>query len=129
MGSIFTKLIERKLPTREIYRDEEIFAFLDIRPLTLGHSLVVPIQEIDHFLDIPQELYLKVMQKCQYIGKAIHRATKSSRIGMIVQGFEVPHFHVHLVPINSPSDMLLKNARPRSQEEMDQIHSAILREL
>ena len=126
MSSIFSKIIDGELPCYKIYSDEHVFAFLDIRPLALGHTLVVPRREIDHMPDVPRELYLKVMEEAQRISGALQRATSSKRVGLIVQGFEVPHFHVHLIPINSPADMLLSNARSRETREMEEIHKKIL---
>ena len=126
MSSIFSKIIDGKLPCYEIYRDDQVFAFLDIRPLALGHTLLVPRQEIDSMLDVPQKLYLKVMDEAQRISRALQKATGSKRVGLIVQGFEVPHFHVHLVPINSPRDMVLSNASPRETQEMEEVQQKIV---
>ena len=126
MNSIFSKIIRGELACYEIYQDEEIFAFLDIRPLALGHTLVIPKREIDDMLDVPRELYLKVMEEAQRISSALKKATSSRRVGLIVQGFEVPHFHVHLVPINRPADMLPANARPREAPEMEDIRQKIV---
>ena len=126
VGSIFSKIIDGELPCYEIYRDDRVFAFLDIRPLALGHTLLVPRREIDNMLDVPDSLYLKVMGEAQRISRALQRATASRRVGLIVQGFEVPHFHVHLVPINSPADMVLSNARSREPQEMGDIQQKIV---
>ena len=102
---------------------------MDIRPLTLGHTLVIPKREIDNMLDVPRELYLKVMEEAQRISRALQKATSSKRVGMIVQGFEVPHFHVHLIPINRPGDMLFANARPLEVGKMEEVREKILRHL
>ena len=126
MGSIFGKIIGGEIPCYEIYQDDQVFAFLDIRPLTPGHTLVVPKREIDDMLDVPGELYLKVMGEAQRISRALQKATSSRRVGLIVQGFEVPHFHVHLVPINRPGDMLFANARPLEEREMEEVQQKIL---
>ena len=126
MSSVFSKIIRGELPCHEIYQDEQVFAFLDIRPLTPGHTLVIPKREIDDMLDVPRELYLKVMEEAQRISWALQKATASKRVGLIVQGFEVPHFHVHLVPINRPADMLLANARPCSEREMVEVRKKIV---
>ena len=129
MESIFSKIIKGELPCYQIYQDSKVFAFLDIRPLNLGHTLLVPREQIDDFLDVPPPLYLKVMEEAKKISRAIKRATKAKRIGLIVQGFEVPHFHIHLIPINSPKDMILANAIPREEEEMKSIREKIVQEL
>ena len=129
MGSIFSKIIHGELPCYEIYQDNEVFAFLDIRPLALGHILVVPRQEIDDMLAVPLKLYLKVMEEAQRISNALQKATSSKRVGLIVQGFEVPHFHVHLIPINSPADMSPSNARSRDANQMQDIQQRIIQHL
>ena len=129
LGSIFGKIIRGELPCYKIYQDAQVFAFLDIRPLSPGHTLVIPKREIDDMLDVPRELYLKVMEEAQRISWALQKATSSRRVGLIVQGFEVPHFHVHLVPINRPGDMLFSNARPQEATEMEEMQKKITRYL
>ena len=129
MASIFSKIVGGELPCYEIYRDEEVLAFLDIRPIRLGHTLIVPTREIDNFLNVPSELFLKVMARAQPIGRAISRALPCQRVGMSVLGFEVPHFHVHLVPLEKESDLSFSQARQRSPEEMRETQRSILAHL
>lgn len=129
MSSIFTKLISGEWPSYEIYQDEEVFAFLDIRPISLGHTLVIPKEEIDMFTDVPTPLYLKVMEKAQHIGKAVHAAAETERVALIVQGFEVPHFHVHIIPVNLPGELKFSRAKDRSEKEMLEMQGKIVDKL
>ena len=127
MGSVFSKIVAGELPCYEIYSDDRVFAFLDIRPLSPGHTMVIPKREIDNMLDVPRELYLAVMGEAQRISRVLQRATGARRVGLIVQGFEVPHFHVHLIPINRPADMLPSNARSMEAAEMEDMRQKIVR--
>ena len=126
VSSLFSKIIRGELPCYKIYEDGQVFAFLDIRPLALGHTLLIPKREIDDMLDVPRDLYLTVMGEVQRISAALKEAAGSRRVGLIVQGFEVPHFHVHLVPINRPGDMALSNAREREAQEMEEMRQKIV---
>ena len=126
MSSLFSKIIRGELPCYKIYDDDQVFAFLDIRPLALGHTLLIPKREIDDMLDVPFDLYLKVMGEVQRISRALKEAAGSRRVGLIVQGFEVPHFHVHMVPINRPGDMAMSNARERGAGEMEEMQQKIV---
>ena len=125
--SIFTKIIAGELPCYKIHEDDKTFSFLAIPPNQLGHTLVVPKKEIDHFIDVPEEIYLQVMKNAYKISQAIFKAVDCKRIGSMVQGFEVPHFHYHLIPLNSPRDLDFSNARERSSQEMKEVQKKILK--
>ncbi len=129
MSSVFTKIINEELPCYKLYEDELVLSFLAVPPNQLGHALVIPKEEIDHILDVPTDTYAKVMEMGQLIGKAIHKVTKSKRVCFMVQGFEVPHFHLHVVPCNQPSDLDFRNAKAKSEEEMKDIQQKIVVEL
>ena len=129
MASVFTRIIKGELPSYKIHEDSETYSFLAIPPNTLGHTLVVPKQEIDHFIDVPEALYLRVMERGKLIARALHRAFECQRIGTMVQGFEVPHFHLHLIPMNGPEDMDFARATLRGEEEMDRARGRILTQL
>lgn len=111
MSSIFTKILNGDIPSHKIYEDDLVFAFLDINPVQPGHTLVIPKNECDHWLDVPDSSYLAVMRAAKVIGKAIHKATGCKRVCTRIEGYEVPHFHYHLIPTNSTSDF---EAKPQS---------------
>lgn len=101
MSSVFTKIIEGDLPGRFVWRDEQCVGFLSIQPLAQGHVLVVPRQEVEAWVDLPADLAAHLMTVSQAIGKAIDAAFKPKRVGLMIQGFEVPHTHLHVWPTNS----------------------------
>ncbi|RKQ36676.1 HIT family protein [Kocuria tytonis] len=101
MSSVFTRIIEGELPGRFVWADERCVGFLSIQPLAQGHVLVVPREEIDAWVDLPSELAVHLMRVSQSIGKAIDAAYRPKRVGLMIQGFEVPHTHLHVWPTNS----------------------------
>jgi diadenosine tetraphosphate (Ap4A) HIT family hydrolase len=103
--SIFTKIINGELPGRFVYRDEEVVAFLTIAPVRPGHTLVVPVQEIDSWLEIPDDLRDRLFAVSQQVGAAIDRAFRPKKVAMLLLGLEVPHAHVHLLPIDSEAQV------------------------
>lgn len=127
MSSIFTQIISGKLPCYKIYEDELTFSFLALDQVNLGHTLVIPKNEIDHWLDLPEEDYIKVHLNAQKIGRAIKQATGCPRVGTIVAGFEVHHFHLHLIPAWSISDLTFSRAQRRSPDEMIKVQSEIIK--
>ena len=110
MSTLFTKIIEGEIPGRFVWADDLCVGFLTIGPITNGHTLVVPREEIDEFTDAPDELVAHLMQVAGKIGRAQKRAFGSARAGLMVAGFEVPHLHVHVWPTNSLSDFDLARA-------------------
>lgn len=117
MSTVFTRIIEGKLPGTFVWRDERCAAFLSINPLSTGHTLVVPIAEIDHWLDVPPDLQSHLFDVARQIGEAQMRALKPERIGLIVAGFEVPHCHIHVCPVNSMADMSFAGDLPMASTE------------
>lgn len=109
MPSIFTKIINGEIPCYKIAEDENYIAFLDVFPLKKGHTLVVPKKEIDYIFDLDSELYQGLMAFSKKIAEAIKCACPCNRIGLAVIGLEVPHAHIHLVPINTMNDMNFAN--------------------
>jgi len=105
MSSIFTKIIKGEIPSYKVAEDENYYAFLDINPNAKGHTLVVPKKEVDKLFDLDSETYLGLMEFAQKVAKALEKTVSCNRIGMTVVGLEVPHAHVHLIPINSVSDI------------------------
>ncbi|MEY2591057.1 MAG: hypothetical protein QOJ67_3041 [Acidimicrobiaceae bacterium] len=110
MTTIFTRIINGELPGRFVWRDDRCVAFLSIAPLRPGHTLVVPIAEIDHWIDLEPELASHVMQVARVIGQAQRDVFSPQRIGLIIVGLEVPHAHLHVVPIERESDLSFANA-------------------
>lgn len=117
MGTVFSKIIGGELPGTFVWRDERCVAFLSINPLAPGHTLVVPIAEIDHWLDVPADLQAHLFDVARRIGEAQMRALRPERIGLIVAGFEVPHCHIHVCPVNSMADMSFDRALPMASPE------------
>lgn len=109
MATLFTRIIRGELPGRFVYRDEKCVAFLSIHPLRRGHTLVVPIQEVDHWLDLEADLRDHLFRVSQTIGQALQRGFKPEKVGLMLAGLEVPHCHIHLVPIDSAMDLNFGN--------------------
>jgi len=99
MATIFTKIIRGEIPCHKVAETDDHIAFLDINPIAEGHTLVVPKQEVDYFFDLPDPLYRETMAFSKTIARAIDRALEPLRTGIIVQGLEVPHAHLHLIPL------------------------------
>ncbi len=130
MPTIFTQIIEGKLPARFVWKDDLCVAFLSNRPLRPGHSLVVPRQEVDHWLDLEPSLLSHLVQTAQTIGRAQMAGFKPERIGLMLAGLEVPHCHFHVVPIRAVHDLDFGNQDPDPDSAvMDQAAETIRREL
>ena len=112
MPSVFTRIIEGELPGRFVHRDERCVAFLSINPLRPGHVLVVPRVEVEHWVDLDAEEWLHLNQVAQRVGRALQRAYDPVKVGVILAGMEVPHVHIHLVPIDHERDLNFANADP-----------------
>ena len=121
MATVFTKIIEGDLPGRFVWRDDRCVAFLSINPLRHGHALVVPIDEVDHWLDLDPALNTHLMDVSQRIGQAQMEVFSPTRVGLMIAGLEVPHVHLHVVPIDGVHDMDFANAaREPDPAAMDQ---------
>lgn len=110
MPSLFSQIIAGELPARFVWKDEVCVGFLTIAPIRRGHVLVVPRREVDHWLDAPPELLRHLTDTAQIIGQAIDSVYRPTRIGMMVAGFEIPHLHIHVLPIDTMADMDFGNA-------------------
>jgi len=115
--TIFSKIIAGEIPSYKIAENEHFFAFLDIFPLREGHVLVVPKTEVDNLFDLPAEYLSEMLLFARPIAKAIEKAFDCNRCGISVIGLEVPHAHVHLVPINSANDLNFTQAKHKASEE------------
>ena len=109
MATLFTRIINGELPGRFVWRDERCVAFLSIRPLKPGHTLVVPRQEVDHWIDLEPVLAQHLMSVCQSVGKALQQGFTPAKVGVMIAGLEVPHCHIHLVPITDLRDLDFAN--------------------
>ena len=105
MPTLFTRIINGEIPGRFVFQDDQCVAFLSIHPLAPGHTLVVPRQEVDHWLDLPATLMDHLTAVARAIGKAQMQVFKPVKVGLMVAGLEVPHVHLHVVPINGPNDL------------------------
>ena len=103
MSTVFTKIIQGEIPGRFVYKDEDVAAFLTIEPIAYGHTLVVPVKEIDKWTDIEPALWAKMNDVAQRVGNAIIEVFGSERAGYLIAGFEVPHAHIHVFPANDMS--------------------------
>lgn len=110
MASIFTKIIAGEIPARLLWEDDHCVAFLDVRPLAPGHTLVVPIAEVDHWMDLNVETARHLMDVAHRIGNAQRTVFSPARVGLMIAGFEVPHTHLHVVPMNSMAQLDFSNA-------------------
>lgn len=122
MASIFTKIINGEIPCYKVAEDENYFAFLDINPLTKGHTLVVPKKEIDYIFDLDEETLSGLMLFAKRVASKIKDNVECNRVAVMVLGLEVPHAHIHLIPINRESDIDLHKTRAKlSVEEFTEL--------
>lgn len=130
MATIFTKIIEREIPAYIVAEDDKHIAFLDINPLVMGHTLVVPKKEVDYIYDLPDSDLTELHLFAKKVAAAIEKSVDCNRIGVTVIGLEVPHTHVHLIPINTMDDMNF--SRPKlspGREAMEEITQKIVSNL
>jgi len=117
MASIFTKIIAGDLPAHFVWKDDVCVGFLSIAPLKPGHTLVVPRAEVDHWLDLEPDVVAHLARVSQSIGKALQRAYDPVKVGSVILGLEVPHVHVHVAPIWTPTDLDFHNAKAGTPQE------------
>jgi histidine triad (HIT) family protein len=130
MSTVFTKIIDGEFPGTFVWRDERCVGFMSINPMAPGHVLVVPIEEIDHWIDAPADLVAHLFSVTHTIGLAQRAAFDCERVGVIIAGYEVPHTHVHVVPTNSMSELSFANAAASvDRADLDAWADAIRREL
>lgn len=128
--TIFTKIINGEIPCYKVAENDRYFAFLDIAPMTKGHTLVIPKfeadKEGDYIFDMDDEMYAGLMMFAKQVAKAIEAAVPCKRVGVAVMGMEVPHVHVHLIPMNAEKDMVISNPKLKLEaSEMAEIAAAI----
>lgn len=125
MSSIFTKIINGEIPCYKIAENDDFFAFLDINPNAKGHTLVVPKKEVNKLFDLDDMTYLGLMNFSKKVALAIEKSVTCNRVGMTVIGLEVPHVHVHLIPLNSMNDIDFKHKVNLNEEEFKAIANKI----
>ena len=125
MKSIFSKIISKEISCYQIAEDKDFIAFLDINPNAKGHTLVVPKIETDHFLDLDKNIYTKLMSFSRNVALAIEEVVECKKIGMSIIGLEVPHVHVHLIPISNMEDMQFIKKVKLSHEEFESLAKKI----
>ena len=117
MATIFTRIIQGEIPAYKVAEDDKYYAFLDINPLSIGHTLVVPKAAVDYIFDLDDEIYSGLWQFAKKVGKAVENVVSCKRIGLVVLGIEIPHAHIHIIPLNSESDIDFKKPRVELSSE------------
>ncbi len=127
MDSIFTKIINREIPAYIIEENDEFIAFLDVFPLAKGHTLVIPKQQVDYIFDLDDDIYARLWRFAKHISNKVENAIECKRVGIAVIGLEVPHAHIHLVPLNEVGDINFSRSKLKFEEsEFVEIHKKIL---
>jgi histidine triad (HIT) family protein len=130
MASIFTKIINGEIPSYKIDEDEYFYAFLDIFPLAKGHILVIPKKEVDYLFDLDDKTYLGLSAFAKKLAIALKKAIPCKKVGVVVLGLEVPHAHIHLIPMQSEQDVNFANPKKKfSPEEFEEIRQSIINSL
>ncbi|WP_019505591.1 HIT family protein [Pleurocapsa sp. PCC 7319] len=125
MDSVFTKIINGKSPAFRLWENDLFIAILDIHPINPGHTLLIPKQQIDDIFDLPDELYNSMWQTVKWLAPHIQQAMESKRIGIAVEGFSVPHVHIHLVPVNSNNELNPERSVSASPEQLSIVQNKI----
>ena len=125
MATVFTRILDGELPGTFVHRDERAAAFLSINPLAVGHTLVVPVEEYDHWIDLPAELSDHLFRVARRVGRAQQAAFGCERVGLIIAGYEVPHTHLHVIPTSSMAQLDFANAGEVSRTAMEAAAQAI----
>ena len=121
MPTIFTKIINGEIPAYKVAENDKFLAFLDIRPNAKGHTLCIPKEEVNKIFDLDEDTYMELMAFSRKVAKGLEKAVSCKRVGMAVVGLEVPHVHVHLIPLNAMSDMNFGKSLSFSEDEFEQI--------
>lgn len=129
MASIFTKIINGEIPCYKVAEDDNFIAFLDVNPNAKGHTLCVPKQEINKIFDMEEDHYLDLMKFSRKVAKALEKTVACKRIGVAVVGLEVPHVHVHLIPLQDMDDMRFERKTSLTKEEFEALAKAIAQNL
>lgn len=126
MSSIFSKIIAGEIPGYKIYEDDYVCAILDINPIQKGHVLVIPKQEVDQLFELDEVMYDKVMHRVRYIAQLLKAKFDCARVCVLVEGYAIPHAHVHLIPTNSPDDFDKSLVYKATQEELEEVSKLLI---
>ena len=126
MASIFTKIVSGEIPSYKIAEDDNFLAFLDVNPNAKGHTLCIPKQEINKIFDMEEDLYVGLMQFSRKVAKALEKTIECKRVGVAVVGLEVPHVHVHLIPLQDMDDMRFQRKVKLEADEFEEIAKQII---
>jgi len=126
MPTIFSKIIAGEIPGQIVYQDDKCAAFLDISPINPGHVLLVPKEEVDYLFDLPSDTYAYLWSVAPKLSAAIKTATGCTRVGVAVEGFAVPHAHIHLVPLNAGNELDPKRAKPADPADLASMRQKIV---
>lgn len=126
MAGLFMKIIQGEIPSYKLHEDEHVYAFLARDQIQEGHLLVVPKIEVDHFVDVPEPYYSAVFRAARPLARALQRVTECRRVGAMIMGMEVPHFHLHLVPMQVEADMSFQHARLLKPSQMEEIQRKLV---
>jgi len=129
MASIFTRIATGELPGHFVWKDELCFSILTIEPICRGHVLVIPYEEVDHWIDVPEDTAAHLFTVSQKISKTLNQVFPCVRVGVMIAGLEVPHTHIHLLPVNSLKDFNFALARPETPEELLKVATMIRQSL
>jgi len=129
MASIFTKIVNGEIPCYKIAENDKFLAFLDVNPNAKGHTLCIPKQEVNKVFDLEDELYLELMSFSKKVAKALEKAIECKRVGVAIIGLEVPHVHVHLIPLNNMDEMRFEKKVSLTKEEFEDIAKNIKSQL
>ena len=124
---IFCKIVKGEIPAVKIFEDEKHFAFLDMNPINSGHTLLIPKKHTDYLFDLNDNEYSKLMLKAKYLAKLLKNKLAPKRVGILVEGFLIPHAHIHLVPLNKGGGLSFEKAKPMSKEELKKLAEKILK--
>jgi diadenosine tetraphosphate (Ap4A) HIT family hydrolase len=127
MPTIFTRIIDGEIPGTFVWRDEQCVAFMSINPMAHGHTLVVPIEEVDHWVDASAELSAHLFEVTRHIAQAQKQAFAPARVGVIVAGYEVPHTHIHVIPTNDMSELSFANAAATADPQLLDAAAGVIR--
>lgn len=125
MSSIFTKIVNGEIPAYKVAEDDKFLVFLDVNPNAKGHTLCIPKQEINKIFDMEEDHYLELMKFSRKVAKALEKTVACKRVGVAVVGLEVPHVHVHLIPLNEMDEMRFTNKVKLEKEEFEELANAI----
>jgi histidine triad (HIT) family protein len=125
MDCLFCKIIDGKIPSVKIWEDDGFFAFLDINPVNTGHTLVIPKTHHDDIFDMDEDTYSSLFKAARKLGRAVKKAMGSKRVGIVVEGFLIPHVHIHLIPINAGNELHTQKQKRVGSEELERIAEKI----